>query len=139
MINIWILIGVSVLAFIIGAVWYSPLMFGKTWMKIMGDKKFTKEEMVELQKKMIPFYFLQLVITLITMFVLYSNIKFTGTTGMASVWYAFFMWLGYVMPTQVSAVIWGSTEKKYWLRQISIMLGCQLVIMLVAGYIFGMN
>ncbi len=137
MINIWILIGVSVLAFIISAVWYSPVMFGKTWMKIMGDKKFTKEEMLEAQKKMIPFYVLQFFLSVTTFFVLYSNIRYTGALGAAGIWYSFFMWLGYVMPTAVSAVIWGNTERKYWCKQIAIVIGSQLIVMLIAGYVFG--
>ena len=134
-INYWALLGVSVLSFIIGAVWYTPLMFGNIWMKIMGGRdKYTKEEMEKLQKEMTKFYFLQLLLTFITMFVLYMNVIWQAKD--AGMYLAFFMWLGYVMPTQVAGVIWGNTEKKYWCKQISIMLGCQLVIMLLAGYIF---
>lgn len=68
------------------------------------------------------------------MFVLYQNIKYFGSEK--GLWFALFMWLGYVMPTQVAGVIWGSTHKKYWLKQIFILSSCQLIAFLVAGYIF---
>jgi Protein of unknown function (DUF1761) len=135
MINIWILIGVSVLAFVLGAVWHSPVLFGNTWMKIMGGcDKYTKEEMQKIQKEMGKFYALQFFLTLLTMFVLYQNIKYFG--GKNGVSYAFFMWLGYVLPVQVSSVIWGSTDKKWWCKQIGILAGLQLLVFLIAGYIF---
>ncbi len=80
------------------------------------------------------FYVLQFFLTLLTMFVLYQNIKYFGSEK--GVWFALFMWLGYVMPTQVAGVIWGSTNKKYWRKQIMIMISYQLVTLLVVGYIF---
>ena len=41
---------------------------------------------------MMPFMGLQLVLTLITTWVLASNIVFAGITGSAAYFYAFFMW-----------------------------------------------
>lgn len=134
-INYWVLFGATLFAFILGAVWYSPLMFGNLWMKIMGGcEKYTKEQMEKIQKEMGKFYALQFILTLTTMFVLYANILYFGKDK--GIYFAFFMWLGYVMPTQVAGVIWGNTEKKYWAKQILILTSCQLTIMLIAGYMF---
>lgn len=143
-------------AFVFGGLWYSPLMFGKTWMNIMGGcDKYTEEEMKKIQKEMGKFYILQAFLTFITMYVLYQLIHWilsgvprlesfypdgseVGASDITSkgVWIAFFMWLGFVMPTQISGVIWGNTDKKWWWKQVSIMAICQLIIMLVAGYVF---
>ena len=42
LINYWAVIVAAVSAFVLGGVWYSPLMFEKPWMKELG---FTKEGM----------------------------------------------------------------------------------------------
>lgn len=57
-INYWALIGATLFAFILGAVWYSPLMFGNLWAKINGSDKYTKEELAKLEKEMTKFYLL---------------------------------------------------------------------------------
>lgn len=136
-VNYIIVLLMAVIAMIVGALWYSPLMFGNLWMKIMGADKYSKEEIAKMQKEMAPYYALQFGMSLLTMWVLYVITKWTGA-GQGSVWLAFFMWLGFVVPTQVSGVIWGSTPRKHWCNQIMIMMGAQLVIMLIAGYLFSM-
>ena len=135
-INWWILVGVSVLVFVIGALWYSPLIFGNTWMKIMGMDKHTKEELKKMEKEMTKFYILQFFLTLLTSFVLYMNIKWLKLGADSALWFAFFMWLGYIMPAQVCCVIWGNTAKKWWTKQIAILVSGQLVSIFVAAYIF---
>ena len=124
----------TVLAFALSALWYSPVLFGNTWMKIMGADKYSKEEIANMQKQMMPMYALQFVITLITMYVLSALVHFVNMDK--SVWMAFFMWLGFVMPTQVSSVIWGSTDRKWWCKQIAIMSMSSLVVMIIAGLVF---
>lgn len=125
----------TVAQFILGMIWYSPLLFGKTWMSIMEVSHYSKEELQKMQKTMMPFYGVQLVLTLITTYVLANNIMYAGVTGMAAITYAFFMWFGYMMPVTVSSVMFGSTKRKYWLKQISIMGGMQLVGMMLAAWI----
>ncbi len=121
--------------FILGALWYSPLLFGKVWMQIMEVGHHSKEELQKLQKQMVPFYSLQFFLTLITTWVLAANLAFSQIVGPAAYFYAFFMWLGYTMPVGVSAVIWGNTHKKYWLKQISVMVGMQFVTLMLATFI----
>ncbi len=35
-INYWAVVVAAVVAFVVGAVWYSPLLFGKTYMELRG-------------------------------------------------------------------------------------------------------
>ena len=133
-INYLAILLVSIAVFAISAVWYSPLMFGNTWMKIMGGDRYTKAEISAMQKKMMPMYFVQFVLTLVTMYVLSALVHWVGMAS--SVGIAFFMWLGFIMPTTVSSVMWGMTDKKWWCKQIAIMTGAQLVVMIIAGYVF---
>ncbi len=136
-INFALVVAAVVVQFVLGAVWHSPLMFGKLWMKIMNEdcEKWTKEQMDKMQKEMMPFYGLQLILTIITTFVLASNLAFGNLQGVAAQFYAFFMWLGYMMPIQVASVIWGGTKKSYWPKQIAIMIGYTFIGLQIAAYI----
>lgn len=120
------------LQFILGALWYSPLMFGNFWLKVMGHSGLEKAKLQEMQKAMMPFYGLQFVLTLITTFVLSNNLAYNNLTGPAAYGYAFFMWLGYIAPILIQTVVWGKTERKYWLKQILTMLSFQLVSIMLA-------
>ena len=138
-INFTLIIVATIVQFVLGALWYSPLIFGNVWMNIMKDGgTCTKEEMEKMQKELIPFYFLQLFLTLITTWVLANNIAYANVTGAAVYYYAGFMWLGYMMPVSVSSVVWANTKKKYWAKQIAVMVGGQFIFLMVAAFILSL-
>ena len=135
------LVAFAVLAqFILGAVWYSPLMFGKWWMEIMEVTKVAQKNLKKLQQEMIPFYFLQLAITVIqtltlALFATYvtmmsPEISIYGVAGL--------LWSGIIVPTQIATVIWGRTKKQFWLKQILILTLNQLVSIMLAVYILSL-
>lgn len=136
--NYTLIIVSALLQFVLGALWYSPLLFGKVWMQIMEVTNLSKEELQKMQKEMMPFYGLQLVLTLITTFVLASQLAFNNLTGGPAYFYAFFIWLGYIAPTQVACVVWANTKKKYWAKQTAIMLAYQLVGIMISTWILTM-
>lgn len=120
----------SVLDFIIGAIWYMPL-FGNLWGKIHGFDKQPKAKKEEMMKDMGPYLGVQFVGTLITTFVLalfIANQPDWNAYAMAG-----FFWLGFVVPTQVSAVIFGGTEGKWMVKKIAIMAGGSLVCLEAAA------
>lgn len=130
----YILIFLATLAqFILGAVWYSPLMFGKWWMQIMEVTHISKEELQKMQKEMGPFYILQFLLTLFTTFALVNLTPFIPSFSIYHI--AFWLWIGFIAPTQVSCVLWSNTKKKYWAKQISIMITYQLVAILLSAWI----
>jgi hypothetical protein len=133
--NFGLILLASFLQFILGALWYSPLMFGKWWMQIMEVTHLGKEELQKMQKEMLPFYGLQFVLTLVTNFVLYNNLVFNNLSGGAAYGYAFFMWMGYIAPIIVQTVIWGNTKKKYWVKQLFVSLSFQFVAIMLATLI----
>jgi hypothetical protein len=121
---------------VIGFVWYSPLMFAKPWMKQMG---YTMEALKKEQKKMGPLYGLSFLAALVTAFML-SHVMtlsehFYGytslTTGLTT---AFFMWLGFVAPVQLTDVIFGSKKWKLF----AINTGYQLAALLAMGVVLGL-
>jgi hypothetical protein len=139
-INYTMVVAATLVQFVLGAVWYSPLMFGKMWMQIMEVSHYTKEELQKMQKSMTPFYGLQLVLTLITTFCL-ANVLGMGKLidpNYSAYMGAFWTWFGFMMPVGVAGVIWSSTKRKYWPTQIAIMCGMQLVGVMLAAWILSM-
>lgn len=120
---------------VVGFLWYSYLLFAKPWMKFMG---YTKESMAKEQKKMGPWYALSFVVALVTAFMLahvmaLSEHFYGYTPLMTGLTTAFFMWLGFVGPVQLTDVIFGSKKLKLFL----INTGYQLVALLAMGVVLG--
>jgi len=130
------IIGVAIIQFIIGALWYSPLLFGKPWLRIMGADKLTPDQLRSERKKMLPAYALQLFLTIITTVALYFTV--IGWSVFPGAMLGFIVWLGFVAPTQIASVIWSGSKRQTWGMQIAIMLGGQLVSLVVAGWVMRM-
>ncbi|MFA5820518.1 MAG: DUF1761 domain-containing protein [Candidatus Gracilibacteria bacterium] len=97
-------------AYVFGALWYSPLLFGKLWMKQSAVTKANAEKAKA--KGMTVSYVLQFVATLVTTFVfamiLEMNIVEGVKTGLII---GFYIWLGFSATSSVGAVLW---DKKSW-------------------------
>lgn len=125
----------AIVQFIIGAIWYTPL-FGKLWGKIHGFDKLPKATQKEMMKMMVPMLAVQFIITLVTTFVLAIFIAYQPTWNAYAM--AGFFWLGFVVPTQVSAVIFGGTEPKWVVTKIAIMAGASILCLEAAAAIIRM-
>lgn len=130
----YILVVVSAVAtFALGALWYSPIMFGKWWMEIMECTNIPKEEMNKMQKAMVPFYALQFFLGLFTTISFANLVPYVS--GFSIYHIAFWLWLGFIAPVQIGTVIWGNTKKQYWMKQIFTMISFQLVTMMLTAFI----
>ena len=115
----------------IGFIYYSPAVLGKPWMKAMG---YTPEQLKAEQKKMGKYYGLSFVVALITAYVLSHVMTLSAnfyqydifTTGLMT---AFWMWLGFVVPVQLTGEIFG---RKSW-SAFAINTGYQLIALLAMG------
>ena len=125
----------SVASMVVGFLWYSPVLFAKPWMKLMG---FTKDHLQKSQQEMSKLYGLSFVLSLITAFVLshvmtmsvaYFNYPLLST-GLTS---AFWTWLGFVLPVQTTGVIFGKEKSPGQWQLLAINTGYQLVSLLVMG------
>ena len=125
----------AIVSMALGFLWYSPALFGKRWMKLMG---YTSESMKAAQKEMGKMYIVSLVLTLITAYVLSHIIALSTNfynynplmTGLTS---AFWVWIGFIMPVQATEVIFG---KKTW-ELFGINTGYQLASVLAMGIVIG--
>jgi hypothetical protein len=136
LINYTLVIVAVISQFILGALWYSPLLFGKKWMQIMGGDQYTPEEVKKMQKEMTPFYALQILLTLLSTFVLAFSFELLSEYNLYMT--ALFIFVGFILPTQVSGVIWSNTKKHFWAKQIAIMAGCQFVSLMLATWILSL-
>ncbi|MEK7632602.1 MAG: DUF1761 domain-containing protein [Patescibacteria group bacterium] len=125
----------SLAQFVFGAVWYTPV-FGKVWGKIHGFDKVSKAEQQKMMKQMVPLLGMQFLTTIVTTVVLSAMLTETANAWSA---YAFasLCWIGFIVPTQVSAVLFGGTEPKWVVTKILIMAGAAFGCMMIAAAILG--
>lgn len=132
----------TVLQFISGWVWYM-FLFGKTWGTMHGYDRLSKEEQDKAQQGMMPYLAVQFIVTLVTTFVLALFIADLPVdlfvAGLPAGWNHFgiagLLWLGFVLPTQASAVMFGGTPKEWMVKKIAIMAGGSLACLMIAAAI----
>ena|SRR3989344_4140803 len=131
-INFWPVLVAAVVSFGIGALWYSPILFGKEWMTLT---KMSDSDMEAAKAKgMWKSYVVHFIATLISFLVL----AFISTTiGIANAgdgaYIAFLLWLGFVLPINVSEYLW----KKAPIKLVIIDTVNVLVSLLIGGAIIG--
>lgn len=131
-VNYILVVLATIAQFILGAIWYSPLMFGKWWMQIM-ECTGSQEEMKKMQKEMVPFYALQFFLSLFTTISFANILPYISNLGMYHI--AFWIWVGFMAPIQIGSVIWANTKKKYWLKQICTMISYSLAGLMLAALV----
>jgi hypothetical protein len=133
-INIIAVIAATAAQFVVGMIWYAPL-FGKLWGQIHGFDQLSKETQKEMMAKMGPFYGLQLLVTVFTAFALAKLMVMLPEESPYML--ATLVWFGFVIPTQVSAVVFGGTEPKWIVKKVLVMAGGSLVCLLAAAAVLG--
>ncbi len=131
-INLWAVAAAAIAQFIIGAIWYMPL-FGGVWGKIHGFEKYSKKDQAQMQKDMMPWLGVQFVMGLATAFVLAMAISLLPNQSVYAI--AFWAWIGFFVPTQASAVIFGGTAPKWMATKIAIMAGGALACLMISAFI----
>lgn len=122
----------TIAMFAVGAVWYMGL-FAKLWGTMHGFDKLSKKEQKEMQSKMGPYYGAQMLVTVLSAIVLSGLISQMPTVSAYKI--VFSIWLGFVMPAQVSAVMFGGTETKWMAKKMLIMSAETLIRLLVAAWV----
>ena len=136
-VNFLAVIAAGIASMALGFLWYSPMVLGKPWMKERG---LTPEKVKSDQKEMGKLYGVSFVVSLVMAYVLSHVMALSQNfynypmmqTGLTS---AVFMWLGFMMPVQVTATIF--SDKKNW-KLFGIDTGYQLVSVLAMGAVIGL-
>ncbi len=135
-VNYTLVVVATLAQFVLGALWYSPLLFGKWWMQIMEVTKMSKEELKKMQSAMMPFYALQLLLTFFTTVSFANLLPYISAFNAYHV--ALWIWIGFIFPLQIGGVIWGNTKKKFWAKQLFVMASFQLVGMMLMAWVVSM-
>ena len=130
----WIVIIIAaVIQMALGAFWYSPAGFGKTW---MSEMKYTDKEMGKAKSKgMAKLYIAAFIGSLLTSFVLSRIILLinaSSASGGAAT--ALLLWLGFAVPLLLGSVLWEMKSVKLYIINIAY----QLVSMVAMGAVIGL-
>lgn len=134
-VNLLAVLLATIVMFVIGAFWYM-VPFGRVWGKIHGFDKLSKEKQEKMQKAMAPWYGVQLLVTIVSAYVLAVLIGLLPEQSPYFV--AFLVWFGFVVPTESSSMIFGGAPKGYVWHKIAISVGESLLHLLAAAWVISL-
>jgi uncharacterized protein DUF1761 len=131
-INFWAVLSAAIASMILGFLWYSPLLFAKPWMRLMGVDSNDKAKLAEMQKDAGKLYAISFLASVVAAVVLG---KFINITSVNTIPYGmkvgFAVWVGFVATVQLT----GSLFSKQPTLLFVINTGYQLVCYLAMGAI----
>lgn len=128
-VNLWAVLVATVVAHVIGFLWYGPL-FGKAWIKLMG---FTKDSMKKMKLSGMQAMVFGVVTALLTNYVLAVVLGLTGASSVSQgAMTGFWVWLGFAMPLHLGVFLWEGKPFKLFLFNtfqylISIMVAASII------------
>jgi hypothetical protein len=129
-----VVVGV-IMSIVLGSIWYGPI-FGKKWAALMGMDMNDPVKVAEAKKGMWKMYVIQMIASLVTVSVLsIVLLKFDNFTTGEMVCSSLLMWFGFVLPTEVGAVLWGNKSKKDAINILMINAGYGLVLFVLLGLV----
>lgn len=105
----------AVASFLIGMLWYSPLLFGNVWLKLQG---FSAKDMEKAKSKgMGKTMLIGFLSTFVMIIFLDYFLQVAGTyTLAAAVQTAFLLWFGFFATSMLGKVLWeGKKVQLYWI------------------------
>jgi Protein of unknown function (DUF1761) len=112
--------------FILGGLWYSPLLFGNKFLQLINwsPAKLAEIESQSHTKELV----IAFVTSLVLVYILAHFIHYTkATTAIAGIQTAFWLWLGFIVTTQAATVIFELRPLGLYLLNIGYQLvGCAL-------------
>ena len=131
-VNLLAVLVAAISTMIVGAVWYSPILFAKPWMREMGYDPDDKVKIKEMKKSAGPAYFGSFIASLITAFVLALLFHWIRVSDLhMGIGIAFHVWLGFVATVQFTDALFQKKSMKLF----AINTGFQLVCFLAMGAI----
>lgn len=128
-VNIWAVVVSAVVAFAVGALWYSPLLFAKQWMQAHG---YTPEQLVAMQKQARRDYAVSFVCFLLTATVMGVLVAITHMNALiAGIKLGVLCWVGFAGTIGLTSTLYsGKPLKAFYIDG-----GYQLVYLIIMGAI----
>lgn len=129
--NYWAILVAAFVPMVLGFLWWSPALFGKRWLHVMG---WTKEDMEKKKQGMTAKYLMMFVGALVMSYILAHFANYAGAKDwVGGLQAAFWAWLGFVMASSLGAYLFeGRKWDLFWING-----GFHLVSMLLMGAIIG--
>lgn len=126
-----VILGAALAAWLIGALWYSPLLFAKAWVKAHGH---TPEKLAAMQATAGRAYAGSFVAFVLIAYVLHIFLSRLGAHSLeAGAMWGFHAWLGFALPIGFTANLYSDKP----LSTLLIDAGYQLVYLTAMGAILG--
>ncbi|HKW41364.1 MAG TPA: DUF1761 domain-containing protein [Gemmatimonadales bacterium] len=127
-VNILAVLVAALLTFVLGAFWYSPVLFAKQWMAAQG---YTPEKLQEMKKRGATRAYVVSVLCYVVMaYVLSLLASYTNSTTLAQgLWLGFLSWLGFAATIGLTANMFSEKPIAAWV----IDAGYQLAYLLIMG------
>lgn len=122
----------AVVSMLIGLIWYSPWLFGKSWMSLSG---LSVDKLNKSKKQLLSMYGLVFVSQLILAFVLdlFLNLSH-DVTVIEAFKLSFWIWLGFIITTKITDVIFlNKNIKLYFIDifyQLFALFGMSIILIL---------
>lgn len=132
-INFLAVTAAAVATFLVGALWYSPVLFGKLWMKAHG---YSEEKLKEMQKTAAQAYITSFVCYLVmgvVFSVILSYVYPEASTVAKGLQLGFLFWVGFAATIGLTANLFSEKPLSTYL----IDAGYQLIYLLIMGAILG--
>ncbi|OGH30785.1 MAG: hypothetical protein A3J69_01550 [Candidatus Levybacteria bacterium RIFCSPHIGHO2_02_FULL_42_12] len=102
----------AVASMAVGFLWYSPILFGKPWLKLMG---ISNEQAKGMKSKANKAYALSFIGALITSYVLAVVLAYMGMSAVAdAIQTGFWLWLGFIAPVMFTSVLFENKPVKLY-------------------------
>lgn len=129
--NYWAVLVSGIAYFILGGLWYSPILFAKTWMAAIGKT----EEEIRQQGGAPAAYAVSFIGSLLAAFVLSLFIHYAGAaTLQGGLTTGFFVWLGFVATTTAPPYFYEDRSKRVY----ALYAGYTLVGFLIMGSVLAL-
>jgi hypothetical protein len=127
-VNILAVFVAALVTFVLGAFWYSPLLFAKQWMQAQG---YTPERLETMKKQgTTRGYIVSLLCYLVMAYVLALLASYTNSTSVAQgLWLGLLTWLGFAATIGLIANMFSDKPIAAWV----IDAGYQLAYLLIMG------
>lgn len=134
-INMFAVLAAAIVNMVIGFIWYSPAVFGNTWMKASG---ITEKKIQESKKEgMVKKFFLAFLGTLVMSYVLAHFIDYAGATTLsAGAQAGLWLWLGFIAPVLLGGVLWeGKSYLSYSINVLHYLAALVIMSMILAVWV----
>lgn len=127
-VNIVAVLVAALLTFVLGAFWYSPILFAKQWMAAQG---YTPEKLQTMkQRGGARAYVVSIACYLVMAYVLALLVSYTNSTTLAQgLWLGFLSWLGFAATIGLTAHVFSEKPIAAWV----IDAGYQLAYLVIMG------